>query len=157
MRKLSIRRDNFPSAIFAVEKLVRDNYKELFKGFTEELEESAARIEEEAKELCPVYVRSGNTRYRDPSVVPGSLRDSIKVEVSRSHRYPGIRASASAKNSGDHFDYALIQETDVGFAHETGQAHYLAQPFYEEISLYFPQEPEFDMSDYDTDRDANRY
>ena len=118
MRKVVIRSDRFPSAVYDLEKLVRENYKEIFKQHLEDLQESAAIIEDRAKELCPVYTgqsgRNGKV-YFDPRVIIGALRDSIKVEVSRSNRYPGIRASASAKNIGKSFDYALVQEENTKF------------------------------------------
>ena len=42
----------------------------------------------------------------------GRLQDSINVDISKSPRYPGIIAYASARNPKDNFDYAFEQETN---------------------------------------------
>lgn len=66
------------------------------------------------------------------------LQSSIQVDVSRSPRYPGIIATASAKNPKTGYDYALIQEENEDYEHEPGrQAHYLAEPFEKAVQEYF--------------------
>lgn len=66
------------------------------------------------------------------------LQSSIQVDVSRSPRYPGIIAVASAENPKTGYDYALIQEENEDYKHEPGrQAHYLAEPFGEAVQEFF--------------------
>lgn len=66
------------------------------------------------------------------------LQSSIQVDVSHSPRYPGIIATASAKNVKTGYDYALIQEENEDYKHKPGrQAHYLAQPFGEAVQEFF--------------------
>lgn len=113
-RKVIIRRGELNTAVFQLEQLVRDNYKDIVKQHHEDLYELAQRIVNDANQLVPVKT--------------GKLKGSIKSEVSRSNRYPGIRVSASAKRKG--FDYALIQEENEYFEHiNGGQAHYLRDAF----------------------------
>lgn len=75
------------------------------------------------------------------SLVPiksGLLQSSIQVTVSKSSRYPGIIATASAKNFKTGYDYALIQEVNEEYKHDDGrQAHYLEQPFREAVDKFF--------------------
>lgn len=67
----------------------------------------------------------------------GLLADSIDVSVSRSGRYPGIIATASAWNRKGTFDYALIQHENEDYEHLPGrQAHYLSEPFEEAVKQY---------------------
>ena len=150
-KKIIIRRNDVEgssSAIFKLEKIIKDQYNEIWKEHIEDLEEMAEYIEEDAKDLAPVYVgteilefkggfSTGNSHmWNNPKVIPGLLRDSIEVKVSRSRRYPGLIAKATAKNIGKHFDYALIQEEQETFFHTIGEAHYLSQPFYNNIANY---------------------
>ena len=68
----------------------------------------------------------------------GKLRESIHVWVSGSNRWQYLIAQATAKNiHRTGFDYALIQEENESYEHTVGQAHYLAQPFIEEVQSYF--------------------
>ena len=75
------------------------------------------------------------------SLVPiasGLLQSSIQVTVSKSSRYPGIIATASAKNFRTGYDYAFIQEVNEAYKHDDGrQAHYLEQPFREAVDKFF--------------------
>ena len=122
-RKVVIRRQNLNTAVAQLEAQVRADYKAFLKDHVEMLEELATWIEDDAREIVPVD--------------KGKLRDSISVRVSKSARYPGIIASASAKSKRG-FDYALIQEENENFSHvEPGQAHYLSQPFYSILSDYY--------------------
>ena len=71
----------------------------------------------------------------------GALMHSIEVRVSRSHRYPGIIAHASATNAG--YDYALIQEETEPYGndqyeHGDGRlAHYLGGSFASFLAQYY--------------------
>lgn len=122
-RKVVIRRQNLNTAIAQLEAQVRADYKAIWKEHLEELEMAAEWIESDAKAISPVD--------------KGKLRDSISVRVSKSARYPGIIASASAKSKRG-FDYALIQEENENFSHvEPGQAHYLSQPFYQILDDFY--------------------
>lgn len=119
-RKVRIR---VGTAVEDLEALVKKDFKELWKNHLDELETMAEWIEADAKELVPV----GKT---------GKLRDSITCRVSRSNRYPGLIASASARGKTS-FDYALIQEENDEFAHEIGQAHYLGDAFYSVLEYFY--------------------
>lgn len=122
-RKVVIRRTELLTAIAQLESQVRRDYKEIFKKHLEDLELAVQWIEDDAKYIAPVDKHK--------------LQDSISVRISRSTRYPGIIASASAK-SNKGFDYALIQEENENFSHEEpGQAHYLSQPFYQIIDDFY--------------------
>jgi hypothetical protein len=95
---------------------LRQTLKEHHTLATKELVRAAAYIQGEAEALVPVKT--------------GQLRDSIDVTVSRSPRYPGIIATATAINYRTGYDYALIQEVNESYEHPNGgQAHYLEQPF----------------------------
>ena len=142
-KKVVIRRQNLHTAIAQLEAQVRAEYKTIWKEHLEDLEAAADWIQEDAQAIVPVD--------------KGRLRDSINVRVSRSARYPGIIASASAKSNRG-FDYALIQEENENFSHEEpGQAHYLSQPFYQILDdfyyewtgkhLVIPEIPEREGSD----------
>lgn len=122
-RKVVIRRQSLNTAIAQLEAQVRAEYKEIWKQHLDDLVVAAEWIQEDAKAIAPVLT--------------GKLRESINVRVSKSHRYPGIIASASAcSNRG--FDYALIQEENENFSHEIpGQAHYLSQPFYNILDDFY--------------------
>lgn len=142
-RRVLIRDRTYNSDVAKLERLVQENWKTFFKEFAEDLEECAEWIEQSAKELVPLDT--------------GKLRDSISVRVSGSRRYPGIIAHASAKDHG--FDYALIQEENEDFDHDTEatgrQAHYLSQPFYQSIrDLIEDYGGELDMPDTDYDIDV---
>ena len=66
------------------------------------------------------------------------LQSSIQVDVSRSPRYPGIIATASALNPRTGYDYALIQEENEDYEHAPGrQAHYLEEPFRKAVDEFF--------------------
>ena len=91
---------------------------------TKALEQTASYIHQEATARVPVDT--------------GALRDSIDVTVSRSPRYPGIIATASALNPRTGYDYALIQEVNEDYDHPNGgQAHYLEEPFREGVEEFF--------------------
>lgn len=122
-RKVVIRRQNLNTAIAQLEAQVRAEYKSIWKEHKEDLEVAAEWIESDAKAITPVD--------------KGKLQDSVSVRVSKSARYPGIIASASAKSKRG-FDYALIQEEREDFSHEDpGQAHYLSQPFYNILDDFY--------------------
>ena len=122
-RKVVIRRQNLNTAIFQLEAQVRAEYKSIWKEHVEDLQAAAEWIEDDAKAITPVD--------------KGKLQDSVSVRVSKSARYPGIIASASAKSKRG-FDYALIQEENENFSHvEPGQAHYLSQPFYNILDDFY--------------------
>ena len=119
-----------------LEKILRETYKDICKEHVEALEETAEQIQADAGYLVPLDT--------------GALEASIDVHVSRSYRYPGIIAHASAVHEG--YDYALIQEENEDFEHtetsynEKGQeivddsvrsAHYLGGPFAIGISDLF--------------------
>ena len=68
----------------------------------------------------------------------GRLQDSINVDVSKSPRYPGVIAYASARNPKDNFDYAFEQETNETYEHDDDrQAHFLEKPFRKYVKKYF--------------------
>lgn len=73
-------------------------------------------------------------------VLTGELQDSIQVDVSMSPRYPGIIATATAKNPKTGYDYALIQEVNEEYEHPNGgQAHYLEEPFREAVEQFYEE------------------
>lgn len=134
--------ESYKTAIKTVERMLREQYKEIWKNHLEELEDVAERIEEDALFLVP----------KDT----GKLADSINVYVTKSRRYPGIIAHAYANSGGkpgpggyQGFDYAYIQEITeeeptatrpVGYSHEdpNESAHYLGGPFVLRIAeLYY--------------------
>ena len=122
-RKVIIRRQNLNTAIAQLEAQVRNEYKSIWKEHLEDLEVAADWIQDDAKAIAPY--------------LSGKLQESISVRVSRSNRYPGLIASASAKSNRG-FDYALIQEENEEFSHEDpGQAHYLSQPFYQILDDFY--------------------
>lgn len=77
------------------------------------------------------------------SLVPvksGELRSSIEVTVSYSPRYPGIIATATARNPKTGYDYAWIQEVDEYYKHPNGgQAHYLEQSFRQGVKYFYKE------------------
>lgn len=122
-RKVVIRRQNLNTAIAQLEAQLKADYKSIWKEHIEDLEVAAEWIQEDAKAITPVRT--------------GKLQESVSVRVSKSARYPGIIASASAKSTRG-FDYALIQEENENFSHEDpGQAHYLSQPFYRILDDFY--------------------
>ena len=122
-RKVVIRQQQLNTAIAQLEAQVRADYKAIWQEHLEELEMAAEWIENDAKAISPVDT--------------GKLQDSISVHVSKSPRYPGIIASATAKSKRG-FDYALIQEENEDFSHvEPEQAHYLSQPFYQILDDFY--------------------
>ena len=71
-------------------------------------------------------------------VKTGALKESIIVKVSKSPRYPGIIAVATARNPKTGYDYALMQEEREDYQHPNGgQAHFLAEPFEEAVEEFF--------------------
>ena len=122
-RKVVIRRQNLNTAVAQLEAQIRADYKRIWKEHIDDLEVAADWIESDARAIAPALA--------------GKLRDSINVRVSKSPRYPGIIASASAKSPRG-FDYALIQEENEEFSHEDpGQAHYLSQPLYQILDSFY--------------------
>lgn len=122
-RKVVIRRQNLNTAIAQLEAQIKADYKSIWKDHIEDLEAAAEWIQEDAKAITPVRT--------------GKLQESVSVRVSKSPKYPGIIASASAKSKRG-FDYALIQEEREDFSHEEpGQAHYLSQPFYQILDDFY--------------------
>ena len=85
---------------------------------TEELERSTQTIKANAIAKVPY-----NT---------GKLEHSIYVRVAKDKRRPGIVAGASARSSkGD--NYAGIQHENESYHHDKGQAHFISEPFDEEV------------------------
>lgn len=81
----------------------------------------------------------GESVQRVP-LATGALQSSIQVNVSRSPRYPGILATASALNPRTGYDYALIQEVNEAYKHSEGrQAHYLEEPFREAVKQFYKE------------------
>lgn len=110
-----------------LEKMVREDYKDIWKEHIEDLEDLASDIQNNAEMLVPLDT--------------GALMNSIEVRVSRSRRYPGIIAHARATNAG--YDYALIQEETEPFdggkyAHDDERlAHYLGGSFASFLAQYY--------------------
>lgn len=110
-----------------LEKMVREDYKNIWKEHIEDLEDLASDIQNNAEMLVPLDT--------------GALMSSIEVRVSRSRRYPGIIAHARATNAG--YDYALIQEETEPFdggkyAHDDERlAHYLGGSFASFLAQYY--------------------
>ncbi len=110
-----------------LEKMVREDYKNIWKEHIEDLEDLASDIQNNAEMLVPLDT--------------GALMNSIEVRVSRSRRYPGIIAHVSATNAG--YDYALIQEETEPFdggkyAHDDERlAHYLGGSFASFLAQYY--------------------
>lgn len=110
-----------------LEKMVREDYKDIWKEHIEDLEDLASDIQNNAEMLVPLDT--------------GALMNSIEVRVSRSRRYPGIIAHVSATNAG--YDYALIQEETEPFdggkyAHDDERlAHYLGGSFASFLAQYY--------------------
>lgn len=86
---------------------------------TEELEKTAQRIKPKAIAKAP---------YKT-----GKLEKSIYVRVSRDKRRPGIVAGASA-HSPKGYNYAGIQHENTSYHHTKGQAHFISEPFKEEVA-----------------------
>lgn len=105
---------------------LRQALKDHHKRLSEELEQAADYIYSGAFERVPVRT--------------GELQDSIQVDVSYSPRYPGIIATATAKNVKTGYDYALIQEVNEAYRHDNGgQAHYLEEPFREAVEKFYEE------------------
>lgn len=105
-------------------KIINQELRSLLKEkrtlLLKELTPLAEQIELDAKTIVPVDT--------------GNLRDSINVKVSRSPRYPGIIATASAKNVRTGYDYAKIQHENPDYHHNTpGQYKYIEKPFDEAV------------------------
>lgn len=101
-RRVIIRSRSLDTDVAKIEELLAADYQDIWRNHLEDLEDLAEDIENNAKMLVPLDT--------------GALRDSIMVRVSRSPRYPGIIAHASAIMDG--FDYALIQEENEDYKHE---------------------------------------
>ena len=84
----------------------------------EELEKSAQRIKADAIAKVP---------YKT-----GKLEKSIYVRVSKDKKRPGLVAGASAR-SKDGYNYAGIQHENVNYQHTKGQAHFISEPFNDEV------------------------
>ena len=109
-------------------KSVQDARKKLTKFLRtldtvpiEELEKSAQRIKTESIAKVP---------YKE-----GKLERSIYVRVSKDKRRPGIVAGASAR-SKDGYNYAGIQHENTSYHHTKGQAHFISEPFNQEVARF---------------------
>ena len=85
---------------------------------TEELERSAQTIKANAIAQVP---------YKT-----GKLEHSIYVRVAKDKRRPGIVAGASARSSKG-YNYAGIQHENEAYHHTQGKAHFISDPFNEEV------------------------
>ena len=112
------------TSVAQMEELIKAQYQEIWKNHLELLEIAAEEVESDARYLVPKET--------------GELEDSIIVYVSRSPRYPGIIAKASAKGrykTGTQgyagYDYAYTQHEREDYSHDEPEesAHYLAGPF----------------------------
>ena len=122
-RRVIIRSRQLDTVVAQLEVMIAAQWKEIFKQHIDDLEAAAEWITADAQELVPLLT--------------GKLQNSINVRVSKSNRYPGLIATASAKSKKG-FDYALIQEENEEFSHEgVRQAHYLSEPFYNIIDEFF--------------------
>lgn len=131
-RKVLIRgKDGIDTDVSTLEKMIRDDYNNIWKEHIEDLEDLASDIENNAQLLVPFDT--------------GALQDSIEVRVSKSRRFPGLIAHASATNAG--YDYALIQEETepyknnygvMNYEHDDGRlAHYLGGSFAMYLADYY--------------------
>ena len=84
----------------------------------EELEKSAQRIKADAIAKVP---------YKT-----GELDRSIYVRVAKDKRRPGLVAGASARSKGG-YNYAGIQHENENYQHTKGQAHFISEPFNDEV------------------------
>lgn len=101
-RRCTIRSRHLDTDVAQLEEMIKADYQDIWKGHIEDLQDLAEDIESNAKLLVPLDT--------------GALRDSIMVRVSRSNRWPGIIAHASATMYG--YDYALIQEENEEYSHD---------------------------------------
>lgn len=132
-RRVLIRSRHENTAVAQIEEMLKADYRAIWKGFRDELEECAEQIESDARYLVPKETHA--------------LEESIYVYVTNSRRYPGIIASARALSRykpgpGGYkaYDYALIQEENEEYLHdeEEESAHYLGGSFVYNISeLYY--------------------
>jgi hypothetical protein len=106
-------------------KSVQDARKNLTKFLkqldtvpSEELERSAQRIKQDAIAKVP---------YKT-----GKLERSIYVRVAKDKRRPGLVAGASARSPGG-YNYAGIQHENENYIHTKGQAHFISEPFNDEV------------------------
>ena len=127
-RKVIIRgKGGLETDVSELEKMVREDYENIWREHQEDLEDLADDIQNNAELLVPLDT--------------GALMNSIEVRVSRSRRYPGLIAHASATNAG--YDYALIQEETEPFdggkyEHDEGRlAHYLGGSFASFLAQYY--------------------
>ena len=104
------------------QKSVQDARKELTK-FLKTLDTVPTEIlQEEARILYGEII--AETPYKD-----GKLERSVRVNVSRNKRAPGINASASAR-SPQGYNYAGIQHENENFHHPIkGKANFIKDPF----------------------------
>lgn len=127
-RKVIIRgKGGIDTDVATLEKMVKEDYEAIWSEHLEDLEDLASDIQNNAEMLVPLDT--------------GALMNSIEVRVSRSRRYPGIIAHASATNAG--YDYALIQEETEPFdggkyEHDDDRlAHYLGGSFASFLAQYY--------------------
>ena len=127
-RKVIIRgKGGLETDVSELEKMVREDYENIWREHQEDLEDLADDIQNNAELLVPLDT--------------GALMNSIEVRVSRSRRYPGLIAHASTTNAG--YDYALIQEETEPFdggkyEHDDGRlAHYLGGSFASFLAQYY--------------------
>ena len=85
---------------------------------TEELERSAQTIKANAIAKVP---------YKT-----GKLEHAIYVRVAKDKRRSDIVAGASARSSKG-YNYAGIQHENESYHHDKGQAHFISEPFDEEV------------------------
>lgn len=119
---------------------IKDDLRQMLKEHRtlalSQLEIAADQIYVESYALVPVSEETYASRRA--GITPGQLQDSIRVDVSRSPRYPGIVATAEAHNVKTGYDYALIQEVNDEYQHRDGrQAHYLEEPFRKAVADFY--------------------
>lgn len=117
---------NQATGLKEIKEDLRQQLRDHHKRTTQELEDAADYIYSTSTALVPVDT--------------GELQDSIQVDISMSPRYPGIIATASARNIYTGYDYAFIQEVNEDYKHPNGgQAHYLEQPFREAVEKFYKE------------------
>lgn len=92
------------------------------------------------KLLPPIAEQIASEARAIVPVKSGVLRESINVRVSRSPRYPGIVATASAVNPKTGYDYATIQHENPDYHHEApGQYKFIEEPFNKAVEQLFKE------------------
>lgn len=125
-RQVVLRSRNIGTDVAQIEEMLKADYKGFWKQHKDALQNIAEEVQVEAETLVPLET--------------GKLQHSIDVHVSKSTRYPGIIAHATAKNKNrTGFDYALIQEENEDYVHtESGRmAHYMGGPFARAVSQWY--------------------